>query len=92
MPEMQSRQSGFTYNKNKLDKVCFQHDITYGDFNYFHRRTASDKVLHNKVFNIAKNLKYDGYQRGLLQWFIKFLVKNILVVLLKFKLCQTMEL
>ena len=26
---------------------------------------ASDKVLRNKAFNIAKNPKYDGYQRGL---------------------------
>ena len=26
------------------------------------RRTASDKILHDKAFNIAKNLKWDGYQ------------------------------
>ena len=25
------------------------------------RRTATDKVLCNKAFNIAKNPKYDGY-------------------------------
>ena len=29
------------------------------------RRTASDKVLRDREFDIAKNLKYDGYQRGL---------------------------
>ena len=29
------------------------------------KRTASDKVLKDKGFNIAKNSKYDGYQRGL---------------------------
>ena len=29
------------------------------------RRTASDKVLCNKAFNIAKILKYDENQRGL---------------------------
>ena len=29
------------------------------------RRTASEKILGDKAFNIAKNLKYDGYQRGL---------------------------
>ena len=28
------------------------------------RRTASDKVLRDKAFNIAKNPKYDRYQRG----------------------------
>ena len=29
------------------------------------RGIASDKVLRDKVFNIAKNPKYDEYQRGL---------------------------
>ena len=31
----------------------------------FTRRTASDKILCDKAFNIAKNAKYDGYQRGI---------------------------
>ena len=30
--------------------------MIYGDFTVLHRRTASDKVLHNKAFNIAENL------------------------------------
>ena len=34
-----------------------------GDFKDLSRRTASDKILRDKAFNIAKNLKYDGYQR-----------------------------
>ena len=50
--------------KNELDKPCFQHDMAYGDFKDLKRRTASDKVLRDKTFNIAKNPKYDGYQRG----------------------------
>ena len=29
------------------------------------RKTASDKTLRDKAFDIAKNPKYDGYQRGL---------------------------
>ena len=29
------------------------------------RRTAANKVLCDKAFNVAKNPKYDGYQRGL---------------------------
>ena len=29
------------------------------------KRTAWDKVLRDKAFNIAINPKYDGYQRGL---------------------------
>ena len=51
--------------KNELDKACFQHDMAYGDFKDLKRRTFSDKVLRDKAFNIAKNPKYDAYQRGL---------------------------
>ena len=42
------------------------------------RRAASDKILRDKTFNIAKNPRYDGYERGLLQWFINVLVKSLL--------------
>ena len=62
--------------KNELDKACFQHDMAYGDFKDLARRTASDKVLRDKAFNITKNPKYDGYQRGLALWFINFLIKS----------------
>ena len=51
--------------KNELYKACFQHNMAYGDFKDIKRRIASDKVLRDKAFNVAKNLKYDGYQRGL---------------------------
>ena len=51
--------------KNDLDKTCFQHDKAYGDFKDLKRRAFSDKFLRDKAFNIAKNPKYDGYQRGL---------------------------
>ena len=50
--------------QNELHKSCFQHDMACGDFTGLIRRTAADKVLHDKAFNIAKNPKYDGYQRG----------------------------
>ena len=39
--------------------------MVYGDFKDLTRRTAYDKVLRDKGFNIAKNLKYDRYQRDL---------------------------
>ena len=51
--------------KNELDKACFQHDMVYEDFKDLARRTDSDKFLRDKALNIAKNPKYDGYQRGL---------------------------
>ena len=41
--------------KNELDKACFQHDMAYGDFKDLAKRTASDKVLRDKAFNIGKN-------------------------------------
>ena len=62
--------------KNELDKVCFQHDMAYGDFKDLARRTASDKVLRDKAFNIAKNAKYDKYQRGLAFMVYKFCDKK----------------
>ena len=36
--------------------------MAYGDFKDLKGRTASDKILCDKGFNIAKNPKYDGYQ------------------------------
>ena len=45
--------------KNELDKACFQHDMAYGDFKDLARRTASDKILEDKEFNIAKNPRYN---------------------------------
>ena len=39
--------------------------MTYEDFKYLNRRTNAHKVLRDEAFNIAKNLKYDEYQRGL---------------------------
>ena len=44
----------------------------YRDFKDLKRRTASDKTLKDKVFNFAKNPKYDGYQRGLAFMVYKF--------------------
>ena len=50
--------------------------LTYGDFKDLTRRTASDKILHDKAFNIIKNLKYDGYQRGLASTVYRFFDKK----------------
>ena len=51
--------------RNELDKACFQHDMLYGDLKDLAKRRAADNVLRDKTFNIAKDPKYDGYQRGL---------------------------
>ena len=62
--------------KHELDKVCFQHDMAYGDFKDLKRRTQSDKVLKDKAFAIASNPKYDGYQRRLASMVYKFFEKK----------------
>ena len=50
--------------------------MAYGYFKDLTRRTDSDKTLCDKAFNIAKNPKYDGYQRGLASIVYKFLYKK----------------
>ena len=56
----ETRDSRYIY-RNELNKACFQHDMPYGDFKDLARRTASDKVLRDKAFNIVKHSKYYGY-------------------------------
>ena len=46
-------------------KLAFNKTWLMKIFNDLSRRNASDKLLHHKAFNIAKNPKYDGYLRGL---------------------------
>ena len=50
--------------------------MAYGDFKDLNRRTAPDKVLRDKAFNIAKDPKYDGYYRGLASMVYKFFDKK----------------
>ena len=58
--------------QNKLDKACFQQ----GDFKDLTTRKCSDKILLDKAFDIRKNAKYDGYQRGLASMVCKFFDKK----------------
>ena len=51
--------------------------MAYGEFKDLNRRTAGDKVLRDKVFDIAKNPKYDGYQRGIALMVYEFFDENI---------------
>ena len=62
--------------QSELDKAYFQHGMAYGDFKDLPRRETSDKVLHNKAFNIAKNPKSDGYERVLFRLFINLLIEK----------------
>ena len=55
----------FLIYQNELDKACFQYDRAYGYFKDLPRKTAFDRALRDKGFDIASNLKYDVYQRRL---------------------------
>ena len=50
--------------------------MTYGDFIHLTWRTASDEILRDEAFNIVKNPKYDGYQKGLPSMFYNFFDKK----------------
>ena len=58
---------------NELDKPCREYDIAFGGFKDLSRRTAADK---DKAFNMAKDPKYDGYQRGFTSMSYKFFDKK----------------
>ena len=51
-------------HQNELNKPGFQHEMAHEDFNDLTRRTASDEILRDEAFNIVKNPKWDGHQRG----------------------------
>ena len=53
--------------RNELDKACFQHDAAYADNKDLLNRTQADKV-----YTIASNPQYDGYQRRLASMVYKF--------------------
>ena len=59
--------------------------MTYGNLKHLNWRTASDKVLRDEAFNVAKSPKY-GYQHGLALMVIIFLIKKLLVEQLKINL------
>ena len=62
--------------KNELDKACFAHDAAYSDSKDLTKRTVADKILRDKAFNIAKDPRYDGYQKGLAFMVYKFFDKK----------------
>ena len=69
------------YLQNDIGKTYFQHDMAYGKSKDLAKRTQSDKVLRDKAFEIASDLKY-GYQRGLASMVYNFFIKNLVEVVL----------
>ena len=58
--------------KNALDKACFKHDAAYTKYKDVENRSKADDKLKNSAYDIASNLEYDGYQRGLASIVYKF--------------------
>ena len=52
--------------------------MAYGDFKNLAKRAGSVEGLRDKAFNIAKNSKHDGYERGLASMIYNFFGKKIL--------------
>ena len=50
--------------------------MTYRDFKDLNRRTAADKVLRHKAFNIPKDAEYVKHQHGLASMVYKFFDKK----------------
>ena len=50
--------------------------MAYGHFKDLTKRTAADKVLRHKAFEIASDQKYDGYHRGLPSMVYQFFYKK----------------
>ena len=51
--------------QNELVNACFQYDVTYGDYKDLVGIKTSDKVLHDKAFEIVTNLQSNRFQREL---------------------------
>ena len=71
----QTGNTDFIY-RNEFDKASFQYDMAYGKSNDLAKRTQSDKVLRDKIFQIASDPKYDGSQRGLTSMVYNFFYKE----------------
>ena len=54
--------------------------MVYGDFKNLPRRTAADKVLRDKAFNLLKIQTMMDIKEVLQRWFINFSIKNQKVV------------
>ena len=63
--------------------------MVYVDFKDLTSRTAFGKICHYKAFSIARNPKYDIYQRDLASIVYNFLIKKPLILLLKMRIFQT---
>ena len=60
--------------------------MTYGDFKDLATETCADKVLFDKALDIVKIENLMDINLDLLEWFIRLLIKKILIVLSKMQM------
>ena len=67
--------------------------MAYGGFKDFARRTASDKILRDKAFGIAKNPKYIGYQKDLasMVWNIEYAIQIYPIYIIAERFIRTLK-
>ena len=82
---METGDTNYIY-KNKLDKVCFEHDMAYGKYKDLEKRTQSDKVLNTKLLKLQTIQNMMDIKEDQLQLSISFLIRNKKEVVLT--LCQ----
>ena len=84
----EARDSQYIY-QNELGKACFQHDMVDGDFKYLSIKQLLIKYCMIKHLILLKILNLMDINTDLLQWYIIFLIKKLLVVVLKMKIWHT---
>ena len=62
--------------KNDLDKACSANDAPYSDSKDLAKRIISDKILKDITYEIATNIKFDGFERRLTCIVYKFFDKK----------------
>ena len=62
--------------KNELEKACFARDAAYCDSKDLPKRAILGKILKDNAYEIARNFKYDGYQKALATMVYKFFDKK----------------
>ena len=63
-------------HRNDLDKDSFAHDAAYFDSKDLVKRTISGKIFNDRAYEIARNCKYNVYQRALTSMVYKFLIRK----------------
>ena len=58
--------------RNESYKACFPHDVGYSHSKDLAKRTISDKILKNRVYETGRSHNYNGYQRALASMVCKF--------------------